>query len=771
MITNNTSTPMITNSSIILEKLEKELTDEKNKVYRRQGLIGKGIDKTKALVKVGRNQKSVQHKIDEFKKGNIDYQTVDKYIKDYKYGQRDASELVLDTLTGLSAFGMYSAARKITTFISPFASKDIASKAGKYSKGIGIGLGVLTGIFTKPTLRFIDRIYLKRKEKKDNKTFWKDVLSGGIDGAVAPAAVLKGALLGVPVLMGENTLQRYLFIKRDDKKSFSDFIDKQKDNLGLKAAAVGIAAYKGRKLHSSLSAWNKAIAQALENVKDLKPMPHVTGESEFNALAEKASLLLDQKLFTEILLPGKSIEEKMRLIEAKNIFLPKFIQTIPENILGMFGEMGNGLEFMGMKLNNLEELSTIVTRFKSDCPQSRTVQEAQEFISKTYGNKYTIIEDKALGVGTVAETFLAKNNETGQEVVLKFLKKGMSLEKIEKDRTEFIELIKANSTSDKEKTDFMIRKINTLFDAWAQEVDLAKEMEATQILGKNAKHYHAIKPIEVKDNIYVMVKAPGVQFNQFIDQMMKEGKKISEKEMFSLMQNYFQVFFEQLLSVPKHGIKVMHADPHPGNIFINLADKERPFTFIDTGNVLRYTPEEAIENALNHLDYFIGNSKGIAKALLRNANLPEGMTEKQALEIVEKGLNEKVYNCHTNFLSGNLFKHINNIGLQVMQENNIIANQNNTNLIKAETTYFSNLTCLKDIMEIVDDKAGHLDQVEAQEQLKIMAQEIQDSIKNSAINNKGFTSKQLKERFDFITEHKERFYSTILSFAQAMKGM
>ncbi len=48
--------------------------------------------------------------------------------------------------------------------------------------------------------------------------------------------------------MGENTLQRYLFVKRDDKKSFSDFIDKQKDNLGLKAAAVGIAAYKGRKI-------------------------------------------------------------------------------------------------------------------------------------------------------------------------------------------------------------------------------------------------------------------------------------------------------------------------------------------------------------------------------------------------------------------------------------------------------------------------------------------------------------------------------------------
>ena len=49
MITNNTSTPMITNSSIILEKLEKELTDEKNKVYRRQGLSAKASTKQKLL--------------------------------------------------------------------------------------------------------------------------------------------------------------------------------------------------------------------------------------------------------------------------------------------------------------------------------------------------------------------------------------------------------------------------------------------------------------------------------------------------------------------------------------------------------------------------------------------------------------------------------------------------------------------------------------------------------------------------------------------------
>ena len=266
-----------------------------------------------------------------------------------------------------------------------------------------------------------------------------------------------------------------------------------------------------------------------------------------------------------------------------------------------------------------------------------------------------------------------------------------------------------------------------------------------------------------------MEKAPGIQFNQFIDQMLKENKKISQKDMFYLMRNYFQVFFEQLLSVPKKGTKVMHADPHPGNVFIDLTDRNRPFTFIDTGNVLRYTPEEAIENALNHIDYFLGNTRGIAKALLRNANLPDGMTQKQAQEIVEKGLNKKVYNGHSKLIEGNLFKEVNDIGLKIMSDNNIIPNQNNTNLLKAEITYFSNLTCLKDIQKILDKNGERITEIEAKEQLKLMFEEIKESIINSAINNKRYTLKQIRDRLKFIDENKEQFFSTVLSFVQAMK--
>lgn len=764
---NNIITPGAT-SPLATEFLSKKLSDKSKKVYRCQGYIAKGIDKTKALAGFGKNSKSVTQKILDFQKGKISYNEAEKYINDYRYTQADASELTLDILTGLAGFGMYSLTKKAVTFLSPFAGKHIADKIGKFSKPIGVGLAILTGMTTKPFLRFFDRIYLKPREKRENKTFWKDTLSGAINGAMAPVAILKGAILGIPLVMAENSLQRYLFIKRNDKKSVKDFLNKQKDNLVLKGAATTVITYKARKLHTSLSSWKKAIDKAFENIKDLKPFEKVETESEFKEIANKAKLLLNPKLMQEIFSENKSTENKMRIIEEKNIFLPKFLQTIPENALKIFGI--HEIEYMGMKIN-LDEISTIITRFKSDCPQSRTVKEAQEFISKTYGDKYTIINDKALGVGTVAETFLAKDNNTGKEVVLKFLKKGMSLEKIEKDRTEFINLIKAqkDSDSDSEKTNFLIRKINTLYDAWAKETDLSKEMEATEILGRNAKHYHAVKPIEVKNNIYVMEKAPGIQFNQFIDQMLKENKKISQKDMFYLMRNYFQVFFEQLLSVPKKGTKVMHADPHPGNVFIDLTDRNRPFTFIDTGNVLRYTPEEAIENALNHIDYFLGNTRGIAKALLRNANLPDRMTQKQAQEIVEKGLNKKVYNGHSKLIEGNLFKEVNDIGLKIMSDNNIIPNQNNTNLLKAEITYFSNLTCLKDIQKILDKNGERITEIEAKEQLKLMFEEIKESIINSAINNKRYTLKQIRDRLKFIDENKEQFFSTVLSFVQAMK--
>ena len=79
-------------------------------------------------------------------------------------------------------------------------------------------------------------------------------------------------------------------------------------------------------------------------------------------------------------------------------------------------------------------MNDFLNKYKSSCPPSRTVKEAQKYVAETYGKRFTLKGDKPLGVGTIAETFLAKDNETGNDVVIKMVKKWVSLDKLKKDK-------------------------------------------------------------------------------------------------------------------------------------------------------------------------------------------------------------------------------------------------------------------------------------------------------------------------------------------------
>ena len=81
-----------------------------------------------------------------------------------------------------------------------------------------------------------------------------------------------------------------------------------------------------------------------------------------------------------------------------------------------------------------------VKALKENCPPSRTMEQAQAEVNKLIGEdgKYTI--SKLLGVGTIAESYLAKD-ASGKEVCIKILKDGITAEKIKKDEKTFIELI------------------------------------------------------------------------------------------------------------------------------------------------------------------------------------------------------------------------------------------------------------------------------------------------------------------------------------------
>ena len=221
------------------------------------------------------------------------------------------------------------------------------------------------------------------------------------------------------------------------------------------------------------------------------------------------------------------------------------------------------------------------------------------------------------------------------------------------------------------------------------------------------------------------------------------------------MTKYTQVFFEQLLSVPKKGEKIMHADPHAGNIFIDLKNKAKPFTFIDTGNVMRYTPEEAIQNVTSHLDYLIGNSKSISNKLLKGAILPEGMSEKQAADMLSKHLDETFFSGKYKIRTSDPFSAINNESMDFMKKNKVILNSNNTNLLKAELTYLVNLSSISKLINEAEFN---------KEQFELMYKQIYKSILNGIVNNKNCTMKEVKTRLKYIDENPEQFFTTLYSY-------
>ena len=205
-----------------------------------------------------------------------------------------------------------------------------------------------------------------------------------------------------------------------------------------------------------------------------KPLRKLFGKNP-HPIAESLELtgkpLFRTTFMTKSLIKEKEMNNIMREIEQYNIFYPKMIQAMPSNIeaiANLAGEgknnplnkvMDNAIDkksgnWLTRKLkkmhanrmeyvrkNGINVINDFLNKYKSNCPASRTASEAQKFVSDTYGKKYTIVGDKPLGVGTIAETFLAKDNESGKEVVIKMVKKWVTPNKLEQDKENMLKSI------------------------------------------------------------------------------------------------------------------------------------------------------------------------------------------------------------------------------------------------------------------------------------------------------------------------------------------
>lgn len=778
------------------------------KIYRSQGFLGKIFDRAHNVTGIGLSKDTVD---------------IDKRLDKYYDQQKNETEIAIDLMTGVSAAGAFRFAKKLQAYshlyvknkkfetISTLIGLGISAIAGMVTKPVLKGINALgtprkerrkestvfkdigsgfvdgaaaplaytykLGILGAAGINSLSRYAFNKKADKDAN--FADHLSNG--WLVKAPALALGAFSAFKFHKRIDVIEKAIVKAKDNVKDIkrfkgkmplSELADLAKTNLKDKQTQSDLIQATKRGFFSKTY---MTITWPVRKLFGRKPKPAAEA-LELVPKPLKRIAFMNKELIKE-----KEMTNIMREIEQYNIFYPKMIQSMPSNISSMINIVGEGknpLEEFIQKTSKeskmggfwkkrsayiaekgINTVNDFLNKYKSSCPPSRTVKEAQKFVSGTYGNRFTLKGDKPLGVGTIAETFLAKDNETGNDVVIKMVKKWVSLDKLKKDKENMLKSLERVKDKIKpDEYDYQRKLVDELYGAWSKEVDLKLEADAAKTLGKYAVNYNTVSPVAVKNNIFVMEKANGVQFDKLEEYLKKNKINLTEQEAEDIYINYMKVFFEQLLSVPKKGQKVMHADPHAGNIFVDLKNKSKPFTFIDTGNVMRYTPEGAIQNVTSHIDYLIGNSKAISKRLLKDAVLPEGMSQKQAEEMLTKHLDETFFSGK-NRICGDPFSTINNACSEFMSKNKVIINSSNTNLLKAELTYFVNMTTIGDVLEKIDKE-----KLADNKQMKLLGKQIQESVLNGMMNNKKCTWNEVYSRYKYINDNPEQFFTTLYSF-------
>lgn len=546
---------------------------------------------------------------------------------------------------------------------------------------------------------------LRSKKQKRNANF-RNFTSGAINGLTTPVLAAFG-VVGAPIYAAVNSLTRYFVGSRTDRKhkNLEGYVENLKSSPITHiatAAAIAVPAVKSAKFNKVFDA---NLNKVVENIKNNELVQTLNSKTSYSQLED--AILGNDKIKEIIESDTLTVTEKIEALTDENIFAVKFKQICSDG-------------------------DDLTVALKESCPSSRTLDEAKAVVAKTYGDAYTI--KNRVGVGTVAETYIA-TDKNGNEVAIKMIKEGITEEKILNDKQKFLDMIDSLADKTPEEKTFLKANVENIADGVLAEVNLTNEMESAKKLAGVTTKAKLVKPITVKDNVYVMEKADGVSLQTFIntskleqdkkftkweidyytknleanpedehyqkylakaneklneieEQLAKQPPELSKDEAKKLYETYQDVLVEQFSKVDKGG-KIIHGDIHPGNIFIDVDALKRGdkqfLTLIDTGNTITQSSESALR-FLNLTKYVNdGDVDNIAAFVLEGAKLPAGMTLEKAQEQVSKALSDVLFDNKTHIgpMSNDSMLAITD---GIMQKLSIIPSDTQGNLLKSKAS-------------------------------------------------------------------------------------
>jgi len=248
--------------------------------------------------------------------------------------------------------------------------------------------------------------------------------------------------------------------------------------------------------------------------------------------------------------------------------------------------------------------------------------EARKIIEQAYGESIDDLFDEfdntPLASASVAQVHTAKLKD-GKDIVVKVLRPNV-LPVIERD----IAILKiiAKLAERYSKDARRLRAIEIVEDyekTILDELDLMREAANASQLRRNFEHSKELYIPEIywdytRRNVIVMERIHGVSMAG-IEQMKASGVNMQR-----LSELGVEIFFTQVFT---HNF--FHADMHPGNLFVDTTDIERPkYIAVDFGIVGTLSPDDQRYLAENFLAFFKRDYNRVAQLHVDSGWVPEG---------------------------------------------------------------------------------------------------------------------------------------------------
>ena len=247
-------------------------------------------------------------------------------------------------------------------------------------------------------------------------------------------------------------------------------------------------------------------------------------------------------------------------------------------------------------------------------------EDAEQEIFNAFGKKpeeiFADFDKEAFASASIAQAHLA-TLQSGEEVVVKILRPNI-WEAIEKDmEILFLFARLLENYSDESKRLKPMEVVKDYQISVMHELDLLREAANCSQIGRNWEGSEIIKVPKIykdycKTNVLVQERIHGIPISD-VQELKTAGVDLKK-----LAANGVRIFFTQVFH---HNL--FHADMHPGNVFIDISDPEKPlYAAVDFGIVGSLDDLDRRYLALSFSAFFEKDYKSIASNFLAAGWVP-----------------------------------------------------------------------------------------------------------------------------------------------------